>query len=291
MGEELEALIGLYTLSTPAPSHRKSCRGPPVLAGGRGANVLDDEDALWAADELDAERRKASAVVTSKQGAFLAPFWAAKYEADARKAWDRFYKKHGANYRDRHYIDEEWPGAFRAEAGVWLEVGCGNGAAVFPVLADHRGWRAVAVDFAQSAVDLVRADARFDGTRCRAAVADGSVDVVTCLFVLSAMGPDARERAVANLWRALRPGGRLLFRDYGRYDHAQLRFAKGCRIAEDFYVKGDGTRVFYFDEDDVRRAFAAFEIIGVGLRCRQEVNRATRERRRRVFAQGEFVKK
>ena len=57
------------------------------------------------------------------------------------------------------------------------------------------------------------------------------------------------------------------------------------------FVKADGTACFYFDLDDVSELFAGFDVLSLKLDCRQEANRATKTRRRRVFVEGDFRKR
>ena len=52
--------------------------------------------------------------------------------------------------------------------------------------------------------------------------------------------------------QTLRPGtGKVLFRDYAENDMAQGRLGNAGRqqkLGPNFYVRGDGTRCFYFSE-------------------------------------------
>ncbi|POI34470.1 hypothetical protein CIB84_001778, partial [Bambusicola thoracicus] len=145
-----------------------------------------------------------------------------------------------------------------------LEVGCGAGNSVFPilkVLCNTPGTFLYCCDFASGAVELVKSHSSYNSAWCSAFVhdvcddalpypfPDEILDVILLVFVLSTIHPDRMQQVVNRLVKLLKPGGMLLFRDYGRYDTAQLRFKKGHCLSENFYVRGDGTRVYFFTKD------------------------------------------
>ncbi|KAM9750575.1 tRNA N(3)-cytidine methyltransferase METTL2A isoform 3-T3 [Dama dama] len=143
-----------------------------------------------------------------------------------------------------------------------LEVGCGVGNTVFPILQTNNdpSLFVYCCDFSSTAVELVKTNSAYDPSRCFAFVHDlcdedksypmpeNSLNVIILIFVLSAIIPDKMQNAINRLSRLLKPGGIMLLRDYGRYDMAQLRFKKGQCLSENFYVRGDGTRVYFFTQ-------------------------------------------
>nr|XP_055248193.1 tRNA N(3)-methylcytidine methyltransferase METTL2B isoform X3 [Gorilla gorilla gorilla] len=165
--------------------------------------------------------------------------------------------------RDLEICADEFPGS--SATYQILEVGCGVGNTVFPILQTNNdpGLFVYCCDFSSTAIELVQTNSEYDPSRCFAFAHDlcdeeksypvpkGSLDIIILIFVLSAIVPDKMQKAINRLSRLLKPGGMVLLRDYGRYDMAQLRFKKGQCLSGNFYVRGDGTRVYFFTQEEL----------------------------------------
>lgn len=118
----------------------------------------------------------------------------------------------------------------------------------------------------------------------------GCVDVATLIFVLSAIHPDKMQQALDNIYRVLKPGGIILFRDYGLYDHAMMRFKAGNKLGENFYVRQDGTRSYFFSKELLADLFrgAGFESVTNEYVLRETVNKKEGLCVPRVFLQSKF---
>ena len=88
----------------------------------------------------------------------------------------------------------------------------------------------------------------------------------------------------------LKPGGVVLFRDFGRYDLCQLRFKKQRWMEENLYIRGDGTRVYFFTLEEIKALFQAFEEVELAEDRRLMLNRKRLIQMARVWLQGRFRK-
>lgn len=282
-------------------------------------HVTPDEDHVAYSEEQYAKQRAAP----------VSDFDRERFNANPEKWWDLFYKQKSASFfKDRKWLVQEFPvlaEVTKSNAGkkVVLEVGAGAGNTAFPVMRMNQNeeLEVVAADFSKKAVETMRSADDYTrkdmvgrmraevwdvaGESLPEGIAEKSADVVVMIFIFSALNPNQWTQAVKNVWRVLKPGGEVLFRDYGRGDLAQVRFKAGRWMGENFYVRGDGTRVYFFEKDELVQIWSSepdpksgeadnqtgnFDILNLDVDRRLIVNRQRRIKMYRCWIQGRFKK-
>lgn len=100
-------------------------------------------------------------------------------------------------------------------------------------------------------------------------------DLVSLIFVLSALSAEKQAHAIRAAIRMLKPGGNVLVRDYGANDHAmgtcysfnnlirletiKVRFERDSKISERHYARQDGTRTYFFFTEELVIKFSFFK--------------------------------
>lgn len=196
----------------------------------------------------------------------VSQYWKDKYENYAGYYWHQFYCEHQNHFfKDRHWLTREFPDLCTLNHATILEIGCGVGNTLFPLLSSlHPSNQFIGIDFAQAGLVEIEKDARYDPHRLQVHFGDltkdsiheivpkGSVHCILLIFVLSAICPNHIFSCVERCYHLLLPGGKVYFRDYLQGDMSQMRFdQKHQRVLSQgtFYVRGDGTRVLYFEQD------------------------------------------
>uniref|UniRef100_A0A8C8ZHJ9 Methyltransferase 6, tRNA N3-cytidine n=1 Tax=Prolemur simus TaxID=1328070 RepID=A0A8C8ZHJ9_PROSS len=197
--------------------------------------------------------------------ALVSDFKQQKLEKEAQKNWDLFYKRNSTNFfKDRHWTTREFEElrSCREQNPLYNTERC----KVFQC-------------------DLTKDDLLDH-------VPPESVDVVLLIFVLSAVHPDKMHLVLQNVYKVLKPGKSVLFRDYGLYDHAMLRFKAGSKLGENFYVRQDGTRSYFFTDEFLAQLFTdtGYEEVVNEYVFRETVNKKEGLCVSRVFLQSKFQK-
>ncbi|XP_063900877.1 tRNA N(3)-methylcytidine methyltransferase METTL6-like [Zophobas morio] len=112
-------------------------------------------------------------------------------------------------------------------------------------------------------------------------------------FVLSAIPPLEMRKALQPIYQVLKPGGTVVFRDYGIYDHAMLRFKQGHKLSDNLYVRQDGTLAYYFSLEFLQELFSSqgFQVVSNEYLFTETINRKEKINVERVFVQSRFLKK
>lgn len=213
-------------------------QGPPEYSG----NILDNPDAVWLEDQWDDDRIEEADQVVQQQSIGVPEFWKQKYFAKAGAYWNTFYVRNKDNfYKDRHYLHVVFPELAPenpisehiekcSQSITLLEVGCGGkrssctriyciylyfflliqfddstlvGNAILPLVELNPALRVVAIDFACSAVEILRSHPLYMSTGrvqafvCDVAndalpVSDSSLNFALCMYVLSAVPPQVK---------------------------------------------------------------------------------------------------
>ncbi|RMZ80703.1 hypothetical protein DV738_g2553, partial [Chaetothyriales sp. CBS 135597] len=291
-------------------------RADPFQFGQRILTDADDVFEFNAWDHVEPDESHfdyCEAQYAAQRSSPVSEFDKNRFNSSPEKWWDLFYKQKSSTFfKDRKWLSQEFPilqDITCKDAGkrVLLEVGAGAGNTAFPIRRMNKNddLEVVAVDFSKKAVETMRnaPDSQAGLGKFRADVWDaagkelpqgvleGSVDVIIMIFVFSALSPSQWEQCIHNIRRLLRPGGYVLFRDYGRGDLAQVRFKAGRWMEENFYVRGDGTRVYFFDKDELHKLWGEhFTVLDLAVDRRLIVNRQRRLKMYRCWIQGRFQK-
>ncbi|KAF2499792.1 methyltransferase [Lophium mytilinum] len=319
-------------------------RTDPFAFGSRLLEEGDDifEFNAWDHVETDDAYKEFSELQYAKQReAPVSDFDKSRFNGNPAKWWNLFYANNKTNFfKNRKWLAQEFPiinelTMTSAPPTLLLEVGAGAGNTAFPILGLNQNphLKIHACDFSAKAVDLIRGHENYDTKTIQADVWDvasealppgleaGTVDVVLMIFIFSALAPSQWDQAIKNIYRLLKPGGQVLFRDYGRGDLAQVRFKKGRYMEENFYVRGDGTRVYFFEKEELEKIWGrknaepdlsslqikdeekssvqlpekenqtpAFEVVHIGVDRRMLVNRQRKLKMYRCWMQAVFRK-
>lgn len=175
-------------------------------------------------------------------------------EGDTKEFWDDIWQDESTD--SPHFSVSPILVAEIADVppGSALEVGCGNGSDAIRLA--EKGWRVTALDFSTAGIDVAKRNAVNAGVDIDFIEADAAAyrpdtayDLITSFYIQ--LPPARRAAMFANMCRALKPGGRLLF-----VSHDRSTPIEGW-TEEDLATLTDADEI-------------AAEILGLGLEVRTE---------------------
>ncbi|PWN52317.1 Arf-domain-containing protein [Violaceomyces palustris] len=193
-------------------------------------------------------------------------------------------------------------GLLDGEEPVLLEVGCGVGNMLFPLIESSPKLKVHCCDFSPRAIDLVKAHPSYDPERINAFVHDltnldpgirnhlfqeepyrswSKPRTISMIFVLSAIPPDLHRQVLSSLVELLPEeeeegaglvGPQIILRDYARGDLSQLRFHNRPTASwsepsllskeKSWYRRGDNTFNYFFTVQELEQLASSVGLKG-----------------------------
>jgi SAM-dependent methyltransferase len=193
------------------------------------------------------------------------------------------------------------------ESSTILEVGCGHGCSMYPII-ENFPVRYVATDYSAEVLYILKKGSKYNAERCTVEHWDVTQPVterlsdaistplsaIVCVFALSAVHPDLHIQCLMNMRNVLlgksacsadghRAPGVILFRDYGIHDMTMHRHK--LRYSDTLFGRADGTLSYYFDVEYVHRIAqeAGLYVLELEYATVRTENRKARTVMRRVF--------
>lgn len=177
-----------------------------------------------------------------------------------KEAWDSDYRTRG-----RLWGGTPPPLPPLPEGSRVLELGCGNGKNLPGMIGNT--WDIIAMDYSLKALQLCRPVTHEAGRVHFVAgdaiilpFKDSTIDAVFSLHVTGHLSETGRSKLAGEALRVLKPGGKVVFRDFGVDD---FRCGKGEMIEPGTFRRGTGSSTHYFTTDEVSQLFSAFYLISI----------------------------
>jgi SAM-dependent methyltransferase len=223
------------------------------------------------------------------------------------KNWEKFYKFNKTNFfKDRHYILSEFQElkSDTRDKITLLDIGCGVGNSFYPLIKRLPHLHVYAFDFSKRAVNMASTHELYNTNKHRISllpldIVEDAIPFDACdygilMFVLSAIAPERHKDVIMKIRDKLNKGAVLYFRDYARFDMAQLRFAERQKnkVGDNLYMRKDKTLSYFFDKKEIEELFIScgFDIVESNLICRLIENRKDNKQMHRLWLQIKFKK-
>jgi len=247
--------------------------------------------------------------------------------ANEWESWNLFFLKHkkGDFFKPRRYLSQEFsnflPSLGCISCGeiydfVIVEVGCGHGCSMFPLLETFSSIFYVATDYSDEALSIISSQSNYQKFSARIETCNwdviksptpeltniifhlpSTVLVLSFLavFTISAIHPDHHLTAFRNIAVLMHEmksihniQSVILFRDYGVHDMTMYRHR--VQHAENFYRRTDGTLAYYFTTAYLSKIAQDAGLVAIELEYAtvRVVNRKTNVTMNRVFVHAVF---